>query len=55
MIAAIAPDILVKGGDYKDKEVIGEEIAKKLVLIDFIEGRSTSNTITKIKKNDRNN
>jgi len=52
LIAAIAPDILVKGGDYKDKEVIGEEIAKKLVLIDFIEGRSTSNTISKIQKND---
>jgi len=55
LITAIVPDILVKGGDYKDKKVVGEEIAKELVLIDFIEGRSTSNTITKIQKNDRNN
>jgi bifunctional ADP-heptose synthase (sugar kinase/adenylyltransferase) len=35
--------------------VVGEEIAKELVLIDFIEGRSTSNTIAKIQINDRNN
>jgi len=55
LIAAIVPDILVKGGDYKEKKVVGEEIAKELILIDFLEGRSTSNTIIKIQKNDRNN
>ena len=55
LIAAIVPDVLVKGGDYKGKKVVGEEIAKELVLIDFLEGRSTSNTIKKIQKNDRNN
>jgi len=55
LITAIVPDILVKGGDYKDKKVVGKEIAKELVLIDFIEGRSTSNTISKIQKDDRNN
>ena len=52
LIAAIIPDILVKGGDYKDKEVVGKNIAKELVLIDFIEGKSTSNIINKIKEND---
>ena len=51
LITAIVPDILVKGGDYKEKRVVGEEIAKELVLIDFIEGRSTSNTIIKIQTN----
>jgi len=35
--------------------VVGEEIAKELVLIDFVEGRSTSNTISKIKADDRHN
>ena len=55
LIRTIVPDILVKGADYKDKEVIGEEIAKELVLIDFEEGKSTSNIITKIQENDRNN
>jgi len=55
LITAIIPDILVKGGDYKDKNVIGKDIATELVLIDFVEGRSTSNTISKIQANDRNN
>jgi len=55
LIKAIVPDILVKGADYKNKNVVGEEIAKELVLIDFVEGRSTSNTILKIQADDRNN
>jgi len=55
LITAIVPDILVKGADYNNKKVVGEEIAKKLILIDFEEGRSTSNTINKIQKNERNN
>ena len=49
LITAIVPDILVKGGDYKNKEVVGKDIAKELVLIDFIEGKSTSNTIRRIQ------
>jgi len=55
LITAIVPDILVKGADYKNKNVVGEGIAKELVLIDFVEGRSTSNTISKIKADDRCN
>jgi len=55
LITTIIPDILVKGGDYKNKEVVGEKIAKELILIDFVPGRSTSSTITKINGNDRNN
>jgi len=55
LISTIIPDILVKGGDYKDKEVIGEKIAKELILIDFVKGKSTTNTITKINENVRNN
>ena len=55
LIRTIVPDILVKGGDYKDREVIGEKIARELVLIDFEEGKSTSNIISKIQENDRNN
>jgi len=54
LIRAIVPDILVKGGDYKGKIVVGEEIAKELVLIDFIDGRSTTDTILKIQSNATN-
>jgi len=55
LIKAIVPDILVKGSDYKDKKVAGKEIARKLVLVDFVEGKSTSSTIFKIQADDRNN
>jgi len=47
-IEDIVPDILVKGSDYKDKEVVGSNIAKETVLIDYIPNKSTSNLIKKI-------
>ncbi|MDR1911520.1 MAG: D-glycero-beta-D-manno-heptose-7-phosphate kinase [Helicobacteraceae bacterium] len=48
LVKAIKPDVLTKGGDYKDKKVIGSEYARKVVLVDLVEGRSTSETIAKI-------
>ena len=50
LIKLIKPDVLVKGSDYKDKEVAGQEIAKELKLIKFIDGKSTTKTIEKIQK-----
>lgn len=50
LIKAIQPHFLAKGADYQGKEVAGSEFAKKLCLIDFVEGKSTTNTIQKIKK-----
>lgn len=49
LIKAIRPDVLVKGGDYAGKEVVGSEIAKEVHLIEFLEGRSTSAVVKKIK------
>lgn len=51
LIAAIAPNVLVKGGDYKGKEVVGAEFVERVELIDFVENRSTSAVIEKILKN----
>ena len=48
LIKAIQPDILVKGGDYKGKEVVGSDIAKELRLVDFVDGKSTTSIIEKI-------
>ncbi len=50
LIKLIKPDVLVKGGDYQGKEVIGQEIAKELKLVKFIPGKSTSKTIKRIQK-----
>jgi D-beta-D-heptose 7-phosphate kinase / D-beta-D-heptose 1-phosphate adenosyltransferase len=50
LIKLIKPDVLVKGGDYEGKEVVGQDIAKELKLVKFIDGKSTTKTIKRIKK-----
>ena len=50
LIKAIKPHILVKGGDYKGKEVVGQDIADELKLVQFVDGKSTTKTIEKIKQ-----
>ena len=50
LIRVILPDILIKGGDYKGKKVVGEEYSKELKIVEFLEGRSSTNTINKIIK-----
>ncbi|WP_456433612.1 D-glycero-beta-D-manno-heptose-7-phosphate kinase [Nitratifractor sp.] len=53
LIKIVEPDVLVKGGDYEGKEVVGSDIAKEVRLVEFVEGRSTSRIIEKIAKKDR--
>ena len=50
LIKAIKPITLVKGGDYKDKEVAGQDIVDELKLVKFIDEKSTSQTIMKIQQ-----
>ena len=50
LLSQIRPDILVKGGDYKLEEVVGREFAQQVVLIDFVDGYSTTKTIQKMKE-----
>ncbi|MEA2027831.1 MAG: D-glycero-beta-D-manno-heptose 1-phosphate adenylyltransferase, partial [Campylobacterota bacterium] len=50
LISIVQPDILVKGGDYEGKEVVGSDIANEVKLVDFVDGRSTTKTIAKIQK-----
>ena len=50
LIKIVQPDVLVKGGDYAGKEVVGSDIAKEVKLVDFVEGRSTTATIEKMRK-----
>jgi len=49
LIKIIRPDILVKGKDYEDKEIVGSDIAKEVILIDFIKGKSTTKIIERIR------
>lgn len=49
LIKMIKPDVLVKGGDYEGKAVVGTEFSKELKLVDFVDGKSTTKTIEKIQ------
>jgi D-beta-D-heptose 7-phosphate kinase/D-beta-D-heptose 1-phosphate adenosyltransferase len=41
-------DIMVKGSDYKDKPIIGNDVCKELVFFDIINGYSTTDKIQDI-------
>ena len=49
LIKAVAPHILVKGGDYAGKEVVGQDIADELRLVEFVDGKSTTKIIERIQ------
>lgn len=53
LIKEIKPDILVKGGDYKEEEIVGGEFVKKrkgkVIIIPYLNGFSTSKIIERIK------
>jgi rfaE bifunctional protein nucleotidyltransferase chain/domain len=53
IISALAPDILVKGGDWPAEEVIGANIVRnrggKVVSIPYLQGFSTTKIIEKIR------
>ena len=51
LIKLIKPHVLVKGGDYEGKEVVGQDIADELKLVQFVDGKSTTNTIKRIQNN----
>jgi D-beta-D-heptose 7-phosphate kinase/D-beta-D-heptose 1-phosphate adenosyltransferase len=54
VISALTPDVLVKGADWKKKDIVGADIVKagagRVVTIPLVKGRSSSNLIRKIAK-----
>ena len=54
IICEILPEILIKGSDYQGKKVAGEDCliknGKKVVLIDLIDGKSSTSIINKVSK-----
>lgn len=53
LIAAVKPDVLVKGGDYAVDNIVGSDIVKgrngDVVVLPFVEGFSSSSIIEKLK------
>jgi rfaE bifunctional protein nucleotidyltransferase chain/domain len=50
LLSQIRPNILVKGGDYQLENVVGREFANEVILIDFVDGYSTTKTIQQMKE-----
>ncbi len=52
LISKIVPDVLVKGSDWSAENVVGKDIVEsnggKVVLIELVPGRSTTNVIKTI-------
>ncbi len=53
IINEILPDYLVKGGDWKEEDIVGSDIVKgnggKVVSLKYLENYSTTNILKKIK------
>lgn len=53
LIKLVQPDVLVKGKDYDEKDIVGADIVKRkggeVITIDLVEGYSTSSIIERIK------
>lgn len=53
LIRAVEPDVLVKGGDWKEADIVGADIVKakggSVISIPFVEGYSTTNIEKRIK------
>ena len=54
LIETLVPDVLAKGGDYKIKEISGNEVVLEnggeVILVPFIDGFSSTNIVEKIKQ-----
>ena len=42
LLAQLRPDILVKGGDYREQDVIGREFVREVRIVPLLKGRSSS-------------
>jgi D-glycero-beta-D-manno-heptose 1-phosphate adenylyltransferase len=54
LINFVRPDFLVKGGDWKEDDIVGSDIVKsyggKVISLKFVDSYSSTNLIEKIKK-----
>lgn len=56
LIRQVMPDVLVKGGDYTEEQIVGADLVKsaggRIAIIHFTEGYSTTSFLDKIRKSD---
>lgn len=53
-IAALEPDVLIKGGDYREDQVVGADLVKarggRVLLAELVEGRSTTAIVAQLSR-----
>jgi D-beta-D-heptose 7-phosphate kinase/D-beta-D-heptose 1-phosphate adenosyltransferase len=49
IITIVKPDILIKGSDYNKENIIGKELVKQVIFFDFVQNKSSTRVINKIK------
>jgi D-beta-D-heptose 7-phosphate kinase/D-beta-D-heptose 1-phosphate adenosyltransferase len=49
IIELLNPNILVKGSEYKKEDIIGANLVNEVILFDYIQNKSTSLIVNKIK------
>jgi D-beta-D-heptose 7-phosphate kinase/D-beta-D-heptose 1-phosphate adenosyltransferase len=49
LLEKLRPDILVKGGDYSEKEIIGREFVQKVEIVSLLQGRSSSEILKRVE------
>jgi D-beta-D-heptose 7-phosphate kinase/D-beta-D-heptose 1-phosphate adenosyltransferase len=54
LIAALLPDVLVKGGDYRKEEIVGaaevEAAGGRVVIAPLVPGRSTTSILQRVRE-----
>jgi D-beta-D-heptose 7-phosphate kinase / D-beta-D-heptose 1-phosphate adenosyltransferase len=59
LIKRVRPAVLVKGADYKREDVVGHDVVEaaggSVILIDLVEGQSTTNIVRRVAEPVRQN
>ncbi|HDN86181.1 MAG: D-glycero-beta-D-manno-heptose 1-phosphate adenylyltransferase [Candidatus Omnitrophota bacterium] len=50
LIKTIKPHCLVKGSDWKKKDIVGRDLVKKVFTVKILKGYSTTEIVNKIKR-----
>ena len=48
LIEEVKPDIIVKGGDYTEDQVVGKDLCKSVIIFNYLDGYSTTKIVQDI-------
>lgn len=49
LLEQLRPDILVKGGDYSEQDIVGREFVQIVEIVPLLEGRSSSEILKRVE------